>query len=462
MSENSDAQPAGQGANQKLLFLELAPGISPLNAITFLYAAFATIGLLTFVSTGTAQVLNAMGIPVAEHGDASKDLVIVAEIVQILVFFVAGVAADRIGRREVAAAGIFIMGISYNLYPFATTLNELLVYRGIYAFGLGGAAGMVGTLVADYSADKSRSVFVAVGGVFNGLGVVLITLVIAANLAPYLVDQGYTPIEATKLTHYTIAGMCYVSAIIFFLGLKAGTPGTKEERPPVSDLVVSGFSEAVKNPRIALSYCCAFVARSDQVILGTFTVLWGTNVAMEQLGADYATASGKGGMIFGIAGTASLIFLPILGFLLRNANRVTAVIICMTLASLGYGGTYFIDEATMFNETGFPLGTDAAVLFALLGIGQICAFMGATLLISAEAPKLKRGAVVGMFNMWGAIGIFIAVYFGGQMFDSIGGYAPFLLIGSINALVVVLAIICRIYWPGVKPGEKDGSGVVAH
>jgi MFS family permease len=458
----SDTQPAGQGANKKLLFLELAPGVSALNAITFLYASFAVIGLLTFVSTGTAQVLNAMGIPVSEHGDASKDLVITAEIVQIIVFFVAGIAADRIGRREVAAVGIFIMGISYNLYPFAESLNELLVYRAIYALGLGAAAGMVGTLIADYSADKSRSVFVAVGGTFNGLGVVIITLVIAANLAPYLVDQGYTPIEATKLTHYTIAGMCYISAIIFFLGLKGGTPGTKEERPPVSDLVVSGFSEAVKNPRIALSYCCAFVARSDQVILGTFTVLWGTNVAMEQLGVDYATASGKGGLIFGMAGMASLIFLPILGFFLRNMNRVTAVIICMTMASLGYSGTYFIDEATMFNDKGYPLGTEALLLFAFLGIGQICAFMGATLLISAEAPKLKRGAVVGMFNMWGAIGIFVTVYIGGQLFDSVGGYAPFLLIGSINAFVVLLAILCRIYAPGVKPGEMDDQGVIAH
>ncbi len=458
----SEAQSGQQVANEKLMFLELAPGISKLNAVTFLYAAFATIGLLTFVSTGTAQVLNAMGIPVAEHGDASKDLVIVAEIVQIIVFFFAGIAADRIGRREVAAGGIIIMGISYALYPFATSLNELLVYRGIYALGLGAAAGMVGTLIADYSSDRSRSVFVAVGGIFNGLGVVIITLVIAANLAPMLVDAGYTPIEATKITHFTIAGICFVSGIIFYLGLKAGTPGTKEERPPVSDLITSGFSEAWKNPRIALSYACAFVARSDQVILGTFTVLWGTNVAMEQLNIDYASASGKGGIIFGIAGTASLIWLPILGFLLRKANRVTAVIICMTIAALGYGGTYFIDEATMFNTTGFPLGNQALLLFAFLGIGQICAFLGATLLISAEAPKLKRGAVVGMFNMWGAIGIFIAVYFGGQLFDSVGGYAPFLLIGSINALVVVLAIVCRIFSPGVKPGEAGADGLVTH
>ena len=82
---------------EKLLFLDLAPGISKLNAITFLYASFAVIGLLTFVNTGTAQVLNAIGIPQAQHGDATKDLVIISEIVQVIVFFIAGIAADRIG-----------------------------------------------------------------------------------------------------------------------------------------------------------------------------------------------------------------------------------------------------------------------------------------------------------------------------------------------------------------------------
>ncbi|MDP7041109.1 MAG: MFS transporter, partial [Gammaproteobacteria bacterium] len=208
------------------------------------------------------------------------------------------------------------------------------------------------------------------------------------------------------------------------------------------------------NPRIALSYCCAFVARSDQVILGTFTVLWGATVAMKYHGLDFATASGKGAAIFAVTGGASLVYLPILGFMMRKLNRVTAVIICMASAAIGYGATYFIDEATMIKTDGFPLSTEAIFMFVLLGLGQISAFLGATLLVSAEAPKLKRGSVVGMFNTFGAIGIFVAVYFGGKAFDSIGGYAPFVLLGFFNGFVALLAVVCRIYWPGGKPGDE--------
>jgi len=443
----------------KLGFLELAPGISRLNAYTFFYAAFATIGLLTFVSTGTAQMLNAIGVPVSEHGAATSQLVVITEIVQILIFGLAGVAADRIGRREVVSVGIAIMGLGYALYPFAGSVLELSVFRAVYALGLGLSTGMIGTLIADYPADSSRAKFVAVGGVFNGLGVVCVTLLCGARLAPMLVESGYDPLTATRIAHLVVAGFCFLSAVIFFLGLKKGPPGHHDERPPVKELLRSGFTEAIVNPRIALSYACGFVARGDQVILGTFTALWGTSAAVAQ-GMDYATASGKGGIIFGVAGAASLIWLPLLGIALDRFNRVSGVIFCMTCAAIGYGCTWFVDESRMFTESGFPLSLQASALFTLLGIGQISAFMGATLLISAEAPRLKRGAVVGMFNTFGAIGIFIAAYFGGQLFDKVGGAGPFVLVGAFNAVVVLLAIVVRIKWPG--HGSATAEAAPAH
>ena len=105
----------------------------------------------------------------------------------------------------------------------------------------------------------------------------------------------------------------------------------------------------------------------------------------------------------------------------------------------------------MFTTSGFPLSGQATLLFVLLGMGQIGAFMGATLLISHEAPRLKRGVVVGMFNMWGGVGIFIAVAIGGVLFDSVGHYGPFVLIGALNAFVALLAIIVRILSPGDMP-----------
>jgi len=435
---------------RRFLFVWFLPGVTRLNAIVFCYSAFATIGLLTFISTGTALVLNAkFGMPINEQGTISGDLVIVTEIMQLLIFGIVGVLADRIGRRELFAIGMFVMGIGYLLYPFAESVLHLIIYRAIYATGLGAATGMLQTILADYPQDRSRGKLVALSGMFNGLGVICVTVLFGRYVPPALVDAGFDAVMATRIVHVIVFIVCAVSSLVYLFGLKKGAPVAKEERLPVRELIVSGFTEAARNPRIALAYSAAFVARSDLVILGTFVVLWGT-VAGVGDGMDPAEAAGRGAGLFGLASVAALVWLGVLASFMDRFNRVTGVIVCMALAAIGYSAMWFVDE---------PLAPAAIPLFLLLGVGQISAFFGATTLISAEAPRISRGSVVGAFNMCGAIGIFFASGLGGRLFDSVGPHGPFVLIGGLNAIVMVLAIIVRIKSPGHIP-SRDGPVAV--
>jgi len=434
---------------RKFLFVWLQPGISSLNAIMFCYASFATIGLLTFISTGTALILNAkFGIPISEQGTISGDLVIVTEIVQLLIFGVVGVLADRIGRREVFAAGMLIMGVGYLLYPFANSVSELMAYRAIYALGLGASTGMLQTIVADYPQDRSRGKFVALGGMLNGLGVICVTVLFGRFAPPALVAAGYDAITTTKIVHIIVFAACAISSVAYLAGLKKGTPGTHEERLPIWTLVLSGYAEGRRNPRIALAYASAFVARSDLVIIGTFTVLWGAIAGVER-GMDPAIASARGAGVFGITSLAALLWLGVLAPVMDRFNRVSGVIFCMGLAAISFSAMWLVDD---------PLSPAAIPFFLLLGVGQSSAFFGATTLIGHEAPKLSRGAVVGAFNMCGAIGIFLASGLGGRLFDAFGPAAPFVLIGFLNMLVFLMAILVRIKSPGHIPG-RDGVTV---
>ena len=434
---------------RRFLFVWLLPGITRLNAVIFCYSAFATIGLLTFISTGTALVLNAnFGMPVGEQGTVSGDLVIVTEIVQLLIFGFVGVLADRIGRRELFAIGMFVMGIGYLLYPFAESVTQLIFYRAVYAAGLGASTGMLQTIVTDYPQDRSRGKLVALSGVFNGLGVICVTVLFGRFVPPALVDAGFDAITATRIVHVIVFVVCALSSVLFLFGLKKGAPVAREEQLPIKQLIASGFSEAVRNPRIALAYSGAFVARSDLVILGTFVVLWGTVAGVGE-GMDPAVAAGRGAGLFGLASVAALIWLGVLGSFMDRINRVTGLIICTALAAIGYSAMWLVDD---------PLAPAAIPWFLLLGVGQISAFFGATTLISAEAPRLSRGSVVGAFNMCGAIGIFLASGLGGRLFDSVGPHGPFVLVGGLNAIVMILAIIVRIKSPGHIP-SRDGVEV---
>jgi MFS family permease len=433
MPAHSDADSAGI----KFGPVDLMPGISRGNAWSLMWGGFTTIGLLTFVAVATPYVLTAnLGIPESEQGTITGDLVFWAEITQIMIFGLVGIAADRIGRNWLYAMGMLAMGASYVFYPFAESVGELTIYRVIYAIGLGISTGMLATVVADYPREKSRGKMLALVGFLNGLGVVTVVALLG-NLPGVLVSAGYTAITAGRYTHAVAVIGCAVTAVVLGFGLKKGTPVQREERPAVVELLRSGLREG-RNPRIALAYASAFVSRGDLVILGTFTILWGKTFAMSQ-GMEPAEAIAMGTLVFVMAQSSALLWIPLLGILLDRLNRVTGLVICMGLATAGFLGTMFVDD---------PTAGSAIPIFVLLGIGQISAFLGSATLIGQEAPQRIRGSVVGVFNSCGAVGILIASSIGGRLFDSVGPWAPFVLVGVFNGFVFLAAIAVRILSPG--------------
>ncbi|MCL4720445.1 MAG: MFS transporter, partial [Gammaproteobacteria bacterium] len=321
--------------------------------------------------------------------------------------------ADRIGRRGVYALGVGIMGLAYFLLPLAGSLTELFIYRGLLGLGIALASGMLITILSDYPQNRSRGKMVAIIGILNGIGVLTVALTMGRLPNVLMASYGLSPDLAGRYTFWLIASLCLLVGVVGAIGLKRGTPVSSADRLPVRALAISGFEEGVRNPRIALAYASAFVARADLVILGSFLVLWG-QVAGVQQGMDTASASAAGSRLFATASGAALLWLPILGAILDRLNRVTGIALCLTITAVAYGSMILVED---------PLAPASMGWFAFLGIGQISAFLGSTILIGQEAPVAKRGAVVGMFNIFGAVGILIGVAVGGRVFDAIGPWA---------------------------------------
>jgi len=416
--------------------IDLAPGVTHGNMWSLAFGAFTTIGVLAFVAVATPYVLTVnLGIPEDQQGTITGDLVFWAEITQILIFGLVGVAADRVGRNWLYALGMLGMGAAYTFYPFAESVGELTIYRVIYALGLGTSTGMLATVVTDYPQEESRGKMLAFVGFLNGLGVIVV-IALLGNLPDVLVNAGYTAIDAGRYTHGVAVVCCVVTAVVAGFGLMKGTPVRHEERLPVAQLVRSGILEA-RNPRVALAYASGFIARGDQVILGTFVILWGKTWGISQ-GMEPAEAIAAGTLMFVTSQAAGLLWIPFLGPLLDRVNRVTGLLVCVFLATCGYLGTVFVDD---------PTARAAIPVFVLLGIGQVSMFLGSATLIGQEAPEANRGSVVGVFNTCGAIGILVASAIGGRLFDSVGPAGPFVLVGVFNAIVLCMAIVVRIVAP---------------
>lgn len=429
----------------------LTPGIGKSNAWTLMYAAFFTIGLLTFIGVSTPYVLSEiLKIPTGEQGQISGTLVFWTEVVTLIVFGPVGVAADRIGRKSVYLFGFLTMGVGYALYPTADTVTELIAYRLIYAIGIATTTGMLATIVTDYPQEESRGKLVGIVGAMNGLGIVFINLVFG-SLPERFVASGMDGTEAGEMVHWLVASLCVLSTFALWFGLKDGTPAKEEDKPSIRELAVSAFRQGIRNPRIALSYGAAFIARGDLVILGTFLTLWGTTSGVNNgLPTDEATT--KATLAFVTAQSAALVWTLFIVFFIDKFNRTGFLAFCMAIAALGYLGMGMVDD---------PTAASARPFVILLGIGQISAFFGSQALIGQEAPLAERGAVIGGFNILGALGILVCSVAGGWLFDSVSPGATFVMIGLINAFIFLVAIAVRLKAPGRMPGDPDESVISA-
>jgi MFS family permease len=82
----------------------------------------------------------------------------------------------------------------------------------------------------------------------------------------------------------------------------------------------------------------------------------------------------------------------------------------------------------------------AMIVASLVGAGEMSLVIAGQALLGQEAPAASRGAAVGIFGLCGSIGVLSINLAGGWLFDFVSPKAPFILIGCVDALILVCAI----------------------
>ncbi|MBP6724631.1 MAG: MFS transporter, partial [Halioglobus sp.] len=200
-------------------------------------------------------------------------------------------------------------------------------------------------------------------------------------------------------------------------------------------------ARASRDPGIALSYGAAFISRGDLAVTGAFMSLWlvqfGTGVmglqpseAMFQLAVPRVLMVVSGAMVGALA----------MGYLSDKISRVTAVTLASGLAAMVYLSMFLVDD---------PTAPWVMALLGVMGIAEISAFVSSQALVGERAPPQRRGAIIGLFGVSGAVGILIATAGGGWLFASFGPSTPFVLFGMLNGLVFLWSLRVRRVSPGI-------------
>jgi MFS family permease len=417
----------------RFLGIDLSEGVGRRHLLAYLVAAFISssyAGALAMLQPGLLQV---MGIERAAQATLTGNLSAMQEVILIAMLGVMGALADRYGRRPVYAFGLFTTALGFALYPFATSVAELVLYRIIVAFGTAAMVGMMVTVIADYSRNSTRGKANGLQGLIATLGAFLPPLL--GVLPKLFVDQGFDELAAQRMTFGTAAALGVVGAVVVILGLAPGVGRVGQAAGESIATMLRHGLIASRDPGIALSYGAAFISRGDLAVTGAFLSLWLVQFGTGSLGMAASEA------MFELAVprvmtvvSGALVGALLMGWISDKVSRVTAVSIAAGLAAAVYLSMYFVKDPT----APWVLG-----LLALMGVAEISAFVSSQALVGERALAARRGAIIGLFGVSGAIGILIGTAGGGWLFARFGPSTPFVLFGCLNAAVFLWSLRVR-------------------
>lgn len=422
----------------------LTPGISRLNACTSFYCSWIFVTLVTFLNFVQPYLLEEiLHVPSGDKGTVTGYLNFLHEGTALVLMGLIGALSDRTGRRTLIVLGFLIFALGFYLFPLASTLPQLFAYRFVCAIGVAIAAVNVIAVMQDYPQNISRGTWGGTNSFLTSFAILMVTIVLA-RLPEIFTGMGYSPEQTGNFTFWVGTCLALMSAGIFRAGLFGGRiSGSAELAAGTTDSkllaafrsALTGFLDGIRaakaNPRLAISFGTAYAARGDMVVVGAFYSLW-FQVAGSEQGISTAEALKLAGISMSALLLANVIWAPIFGIIIDRINRIKALCIAMSLATIGYLVIGQVDDP--FDRSVMMTAT------FILGIGEISAVIIGNALFGQEAPPEARGAAAGVFSIVGTLGILSATLAGGIVFDQFGPGAPFTLMAGVNLIIVIWSL----------------------
>ncbi len=417
----------------KFGYVWLQPGVSRLNGWTLLYILFISIGLLVFLNFQQPFVLkNMLGIPDDETGRVIAQMALIHEVVLIAMVSPFGALADKVGRRPILALGYVMAAAGYMAYPFATTVAMLTAFRAIFAIGAAAIICTFTTVLTDYPQEQSRAKLIALGSVLNAIGLAMLAG-IGGQVINWLSNAGFDPVTAGRMAITGVGLVSLLSAAIVWSGLRGEQLKLEHEKIPLAVLVKEGFG-AARNPRIALAYASAFIARGDNVVIGAYLSAWAIQAGMKG-GLSAEAALAQAGIVVAIIMVAPLPLAAVFGYFNDKKNRVTGLAVATAISTVGY---------LAFGSLESPLLSMALPVGIVMGFGQVASIIAGQTLIGQEADPRITGTTLGAFNFCGSVGTLVSSVLGGVLFDVWTNGGPFLMMGIGSAILLLGCIYVRL------------------
>ena len=399
-----------------------------------LYASFTTLNLLIYMNFMQPYLLEEVfGIARSQQGSITGRLGALQEVVVVVLMSLIGAMSDQWGRRLVYVIGFLFIGIGYVIYPLAGDMVQLSIFRMTFAVGVATIPVMLSAIAIDYSQPVTRGKWIGVSNLVASLGIIFMTLVMA-KVPAWLENAGYDGADAGRFTFWFAAMGAFVAAAVLSQGLKGKDADISAARPNPFLSVAAELRRAKENPKLALAFGAAFVGRGDLVIIGTFLPLWAMQMGLED-GMTTGQAMGQAGILLFVNQAAVSGWAFFAGMMNDRFDKISVLALSFTFAAVGYFGLWLVAD---------PFNSFIIIAIVILAMGEVSITVTSNSVIGEHAPQNSRGAALGVFGVMGAVGITVAMFIGGEIFDAVGKTAPFMMMVGFNAVIIAWALVVRV------------------
>ena len=185
-------------------------------------AAFSAIPLVGFIHFAQPFLFEeVLHIPRGQQGTLTGQLAAMQEVIVLVLMGIIGAASDNYGRRIIMVIGLCLIAAGLFIYPLASTVMELYLFRAFFAIGAAMVPVMYSATIQDTPANKSRGILTAMTSMCTGLGMVLVAIQMG-KLPMQLLDQGFTAEQAGRYSYWVMVGFALLLAALVRLTWRAG------------------------------------------------------------------------------------------------------------------------------------------------------------------------------------------------------------------------------------------------
>ncbi|CAK0740395.1 Magnetosome protein MamH [uncultured Gammaproteobacteria bacterium] len=414
------------------------------NAL-YLIAALAMIFVTLAVAVQPLYLRKVLGVPLGSAGMINANVEVVAELLTLVVIGALGVLSDRLGRVPILIGGFAVGALGGFLAPFSFQLGSLLgvgglafyyVARVLMSFGTCAMWPQLAVLVGDQTDYENRARRMSNTTSMMAFGSTLVFAVL-------MQIPKHTGVVPVMLLNAALGG---IGAWLVAQLLVDVAPKRLERSLPWRPIRAALAREA----RLRVAFFAALFARGDVAMIGLFYMLWSLYFS-DLVGKTPEQGAAHAGMVIGVVGLILMLTSLGWGIVVERLGRLNSIIVGMAASATG-----FFLMGLVVN----PFDGLVVIPMVLIAIGQVGALLAPDILAIDLTPKTLRGSMIAALNVVSGIGIIVILELGGYLFDHVGPYAPFVLMGVGNFLVLTYALAVAWGETAVKTADQsDWEGI---